>query len=318
MRHRRRCQGPRKLMNRRKACDACVQAKAKCCYTQPTCSRCTKRGMQCVYVASSATSLSDHSDQQTEVVEAPHSNLPSLPPSLPQMENLATSNQLFDLELPAWDFSAHLQPQESFYMTLADLADAPPFTGSDLTAPEPPMVHESSDFTPSSQVVSQSPVPNDIPEPTPLGSYSDSASFTTASTSSWTSSSTSSSISSTASFSTSSVLVHVLTEYPSLLTKSSFSSPFLHLSLYSLYSNVDPDMTFLPMSSMAICCGSGIILSDDKRFFRRAMETARQRLIESFVSATEPQLCPDQMLSCQLAYLPMHATMGWVACHANL
>jgi hypothetical protein len=69
--------------------------------------------------------------------------------------------------------------------------------------------------------------------------------------------------------------------------KGSFFSPFLHLSLYSLYSNVVPDMTFLPLTSMAICCGSGINISDGNRFFRRAMDAARQRLIGSFVSAAE-------------------------------
>ncbi|KAJ5156849.1 hypothetical protein N7492_009652 [Penicillium capsulatum] len=47
LRHRRRCRGltPR---TRRKACNACVQAKAKCSYTRP-CGRCTQRAFLCEY-----------------------------------------------------------------------------------------------------------------------------------------------------------------------------------------------------------------------------------------------------------------------------
>ena len=52
MRHRRRCQRPRNPLTRRKACDSCAQAKAKCDYKQPTCYRCTKRNISCQYVTS--------------------------------------------------------------------------------------------------------------------------------------------------------------------------------------------------------------------------------------------------------------------------
>ncbi|KAJ5976385.1 hypothetical protein N7481_010092 [Penicillium waksmanii] len=51
-RHRRRCLRPKKS-TRRKACDACVQAKSKCTYTHP-CARCVDRGVSCVYASGSA------------------------------------------------------------------------------------------------------------------------------------------------------------------------------------------------------------------------------------------------------------------------
>ncbi|KAK9481542.1 hypothetical protein V1527DRAFT_129508 [Lipomyces starkeyi] len=148
MRHRRRCQGPRKLTNRRRACDACVQAKAKCCYTQPTCSRCAKRGTPCVYAASSASSTSYHSEQRSEAADTSNSSLHS---SSSRMGNFTTSSQPFDLGLPAWDFSASPYPLESFAVTLADLANPPPVTHPGFTATQPPVVHECHEFTPSSQ-----------------------------------------------------------------------------------------------------------------------------------------------------------------------
>jgi hypothetical protein len=65
LRHRRRCQGPKKSTNRRKACDACVQAKAKCSYAQPACSRCAMRGAPCVY-ATSPPSLKQGGSKKTK------------------------------------------------------------------------------------------------------------------------------------------------------------------------------------------------------------------------------------------------------------
>lgn len=48
MRHRRRCL-QKTPTTRRKACNACVQAKTRCSYSHPNCSRCAKRGMSCEY-----------------------------------------------------------------------------------------------------------------------------------------------------------------------------------------------------------------------------------------------------------------------------
>ncbi|KAH8125324.1 hypothetical protein LI328DRAFT_167445 [Trichoderma asperelloides] len=263
MRHRRRCQGPKKLVNRRKACDACVQAKAKCCYTQPTCSRCSRRGTPCVYVTSPTASTSGHSEQRNEAAETPNSNLQ------PRMGPLATSNQPFDLELAAWDFSSSSYPLGSFDMALAEIPNSSliprqGFTGTELS------VHRSPEFSSSIQALSQPPASMGVPVSMPLA----------ASSSNNTRSSAASSPSSSAPFS----VVHILSEYASLLTKSYFSSPFLHHSQYSQYSSADPDMTILPLTAMAICCASSISLSAEKTFFRRAMDAARERLIGSFPS----------------------------------
>lgn len=48
LRHRRRCRVLKKRLTRQKACNACVQAKAKCTYVQP-CARCDGRGVPCTY-----------------------------------------------------------------------------------------------------------------------------------------------------------------------------------------------------------------------------------------------------------------------------
>ncbi|KAK9427489.1 hypothetical protein V1505DRAFT_388751 [Lipomyces doorenjongii] len=271
LRHRRRCQGPRKSTNRRKACDACVQAKAKCCYTQPTCSRCAKRGIQCVYAAFSGARAPtpDHSEQRRDAADAADSNLQS---SSSRIGNFAVSSQSFDLDLPAWYFPASPYSLETSDVAMADLAKFPPVTIPGFTATQPSMVHESPEFTPSSQTLWLSPASRGISAPAPLASSSSD------------SVSSASSAAILPSPSTSLALVRVLGEYPSLLMKGSFVSPILHLSLYSLYSNVVPDMSYLPLTSMAICCGSGINFPDGNRFFRRAMDASRERLIGSFPS----------------------------------
>ncbi|KAL6894778.1 hypothetical protein GGI43DRAFT_132172 [Trichoderma evansii] len=265
MRHRRRCQGPKRLVNRRKACDACVQAKAKCCYTQPTCSRCSKRGTPCVYVTFAPASTSDHSEQRSKAADVSSSNLQS---SSSRTGPLTTSSQAFDLELAAWDFSSSSYPLESFDMALADISNSSLITRQGFTGTELSM-HPSPEFSSSSQALSRSPTSMGNPVPAPLAPSSSNSTRSSAT-----------SPSSSTLFS----MVHILNEYASLLTRDSFSSPFLHHSLYSQYSSANPDLTILPLTSMAICCASSIKLSAEKGFFRRAMDAARERLIGSFPS----------------------------------
>jgi hypothetical protein len=102
--------------------------------------------------------------------------------------------------------------------------------------------------------------------------------------------------------------------------KGAFSTPILHMSMYALYSNIVPDMTYLPQTSMAICCGSGLNFPDTNRFFRRAMDAAKQRLIGNFVGAARYilGLRPDQMLTASKANILVYATVGLFACHAYL
>ncbi|KAH8804514.1 C6 zinc finger domain protein [Xylogone sp. PMI_703] len=259
LRHRRRCQGARKL-NRRRSCDACVQAKAKCCCTQPTCSRCAKRGTRCVYAVSSGASAIVHSDHQCDVpIIADPTHQSSY------LDNFATPTHPFELEIPAWDFGT-TYGFESLDSALEDMGKPPAVTLPDFTATQPSMIHEHPEFTPSTQMMLLSSSSSGYSIPTSLTpSSSDSASFIATPPSSLTSFSP----------------VRMLCRYPSLLAKGSFVSPFLHYSMYALYSNI-PDMTFLPSTSMAICCGSGINMSHCNRFFRRAMDAARQRLIGTF------------------------------------
>lgn len=63
MRHRRRCL-QKNPTTRQKACNACVQAKARCSCSHPICSRCAKRGMSCEYATvSKATGSADDSNR---------------------------------------------------------------------------------------------------------------------------------------------------------------------------------------------------------------------------------------------------------------
>lgn len=293
MRHRRRCQGPRMPTSRRKACNACVLAKTKCCYTQPTCTRCSKRGIQCVYSTSPTASTVDHSGPPREAAENSSSALQ--PPS--RLANPANLGQPFELDLPSWDFSASSYSLENFEMTMADLERPLPAAVSSFTLMQPPIAHDSREITPSSQTLHLSATTSGISSFAPPSSDNASSSAVPSS-------------------STSVGLIRVLSEYPSLLMKESFFSPFLHFSQYSLYNNIVPDMTFLPQTAMAICCSSGINRSDNNRFFRRAIDAARERVIGSFVST--PSSAEYRVLTCQSADLPMYATMGCTTCHVDL
>ncbi|KFY95108.1 hypothetical protein V498_03517 [Pseudogymnoascus sp. VKM F-4517 (FW-2822)] len=180
--------------------------------------------------------------------------------------HFANSTLPFELDLPAWDFSASPYSLESFDMTMQALANPPPVTLPGFTTTQPSLGPERPEFTPSTTERSHL-VASKAKLALPLSTQSlgDTSSASTLQTSS-----------------SSITLARIISEYPSLLLKGSFVSPFLHLSLYSLYSNVVPDMTYLPQTSMAICCGGGLNISENKRFFRRALDAARQRLIGSY------------------------------------
>jgi hypothetical protein len=188
--------------------------------------------------------------------------------------DFADLNGQFDI--PAWDFLNLSPSMGGFDMTMAELSNPHIDARSRRGATRPFAVDESIDFTsiPSSS----------MPEVTPIASSSnDSAS----------------SIASRPSTSATYSLIRILSDYPSLLTKGSFSTPILHTSMYARYSNVIPDMTYLPQTLMAISCGSGLNNPDTNRFFRRAMDAAQQRLIRNFVGATESiqSLSIDEILT---------------------
>ncbi|KUJ08297.1 uncharacterized protein LY89DRAFT_630150 [Mollisia scopiformis] len=255
LRHRRRCQGPKKAVTRRKACDACVQAKVKCSYAQPACSRCSLRGTRCIYTVRSEASTSMHQD--SEDATAGPSNLQS---SSSEIESFASSSVGTEMGIPAWDFSTPLYSLNNFEMDMPDIGN--PFADSQSS-----MLRGTSEFPPSSQAMLSS--SSNVTAPLRLVPPSHDSTL---------------SAENSPSVSDSRALVQKLDEYPSLLMKSSFFSPFLHMSLYSLYSNIVPDMTYLPQTSMAICCGSETHNSDNNQFIKRAIDAARQRLIGSFPS----------------------------------
>jgi hypothetical protein len=245
VRHRRRCNGPIQPVIRRKACNLCFQAKVKCCYTKPTCTRCTKRETPCTY-ATSSEQQGEHADTS-----------PSSRISKSSRTDFAALHRQFDF--PAWDLSSSIG---AFDMTMAELSNSPPDTYTRFGATRPFAIDESIAFTSSPS--------GGMPIVTPIASSSHSSA---------------SSIASHTSTSAPYSLVHILSEYPTLLMKGSFSTPILHMSMYARYSNVVPDMTYFPQTSMAICCGSGLNIPNSNRFFRRAIDAAQQKLIGNFVSA---------------------------------
>lgn len=189
MRHRRRCRGPAKSGNRRKACDACVQAKAKCCYTQPTCSRCAKRGTRCLYSAPSAVQAWNYPAHMEEASSVRTQSLQSCP--------LACSQSSIP-ELPPWNFPLSPYPLDTFDLNVADFANVSPVPhlGSPIERSYiSPITHGNSPPTSLTQTSNDS---TRSPSNTPTSS-------------------------------TPLILTRILGDYPSLLIKGSCFSPFLHL-----------------------------------------------------------------------------------------
>ncbi|KAL9114959.1 MAG: hypothetical protein Q9227_001202 [Pyrenula ochraceoflavens] len=208
--------------------------------------------------------ISNYPEPRNEAaVDNLHTNIQ---PPASTMVNLA-SNPLLEHGLAAWDFTAPSYPLESFDLALEGLAaNTSPVTRPSFTATEP-STNERFDFTPPNQMLSDSITSRGVPGSTPLTPSSvQSAGFAMTLPSS----------------PTIFALVRLLSEYPSLLRKGSFTSPFLHTSLYALYNSAEADMAYLPLTSMAICCASGINISTDRKFVRRAINAARQRLIGTF------------------------------------
>jgi hypothetical protein len=81
--------------------------------------------------------------------------------------------------------------------------------------------------------------------------------------------------------STSLALVKLLCEYPACLLKEDFVSPLLHRTLYT---NAVSDMTSLPLTTTAVCCGVGMHVKEGVQFIRRAMDAQTRKLIDEFVS----------------------------------
>ncbi|KAH8732880.1 hypothetical protein GQ44DRAFT_781578 [Phaeosphaeriaceae sp. PMI808] len=242
MRHRRRCQGPSKPTNRRKACDACVQAKTRCSYSQPTCSRCAKRRTACLYA-----SKPDHSNRDAT-----------------STSNDSAHDSVMDLSDP----SEAMHPQGS----LAGFGANDTTMATDLPMASEFAFSQANDIT----ALHSPPSMDSVPLPTTPWDLSLSSfgmhmapPSSTLSMSAYSSPPPASSVDA----------VRFLSDYPTQLLSENFISPFLH---HTLYSDTVPDMTSLPLSSMAICCGSAVDNKGSTRFVQRAMDAERQRLIEAF------------------------------------
>ncbi len=328
MRHRRRCQRPKNPLTRRKACDVCVQAKAKCDYKQPTCSRCATRHVSCHYITSNdptvlnednlddANGQDSHETGQTRTADMDSSPVSSATPNGSMVEPFEVSTS-WSSQMSSWplhfdDIDINLQgsafiDNSSFAAVDAIFGMADPDNFAAISA---------------SQRSTSSPMSTRLPDVDSLTPPSATSSGLTSHTSDaslggldlnpaplnapsmplyspWTS-------------------VNVLGQYPLLLLSVEFSSPFIHGVMYN---EQVPDMTTLPRTSMAICCGSGIHSNDSTRYIKRAIDAERRSLIEEYVRASQalvPLACRHQFADFLQAQLPMHGTMGRPACHAAL
>ncbi|KAE8148717.1 hypothetical protein BDV25DRAFT_13088 [Aspergillus avenaceus] len=285
LRHRRRCLRSNKTATRRKACNACVQAKTKCCYTQPTCSRCAKRGIPCEYLSAknNNNSSSNHNTTTTitptntspsssiSVGDLPISSEAHLSTSLtsgPTTDSMdAWSSHNFPWSLDMIDIPSLPSPSTNGgnQMTLGTVPVIPASNSSlsfALTSPpsRPSLVEESS-IAQTYQVIPE------LPPMTDFGTLDTNESPQTPD-------------------STPDVPglrmsnnVRLILKYPKLLLRDDFYTPFLHRTLFNEYV---PDMTILPHTSMAICCGSALGVKESARYVRRAMDTQRHSLIEAY------------------------------------
>ena len=329
MRHRRRCQRPKNPLTRRKACDACAQAKAKCDYKQPTCSRCAKRSISCHYVTSNnptdlhRDNLDDANRQasletdRTEAADMGYScgSSGSVPGSSAESSEMSSPwrLQMSLWPLPFDDIDTTLQG--SAYPDMSSFAAVDEVFG--IADPNDPTQASASQPSTPSPMDTQLPNVDSLIQPSAtmpeLPSHTSVASLGGLDTN-------------MAPLNTPNVSpynprtsVDVLGQYPSLLLSIDFSSPFIHRFMYNEQVS---DMTTLPRTSMAICCGGGIHSDDSTRYIKRAIGAERQSLIEKFVRASQAGafhwLADTNLADALQAHLPVHGAMGRPACHVGL
>ncbi|GIJ99676.1 hypothetical protein Aspvir_003677 [Aspergillus viridinutans] len=276
LRHRRRCLRSSKPRVRRKACNACVLAKTKCCCTQPTCSRCAKRGIPCEYVSSANTAASipsDSSDSSSspatrdqprpEETRVSTTEFPSLwspqstlgDPGGDSLDSWSSQNFIWTLDtldLPPLPSSESVVHEVTPGLTPAVPTSHPSFTFPLPSAPSPQsystLVEETSMALPG-------PLIPDVSTLAGLGGSPDVPGVRPPN------------------------YVRLLAQYPRLLLQDDFYCPFVHRTLFNEHV---ADMTILPHTSMAICCGSALGAQDAAGYVKRAMDAQRQSLIESY------------------------------------
>ncbi|KAL5366535.1 hypothetical protein BJX96DRAFT_38134 [Aspergillus floccosus] len=303
LRHRRRCLRSNKPTMRRKACNACVQAKTKCCYTQPTCSRCTKRGIICEYVsppstappissayAASSASSSSLSAKDTLRSDENHGNTTDVPslwsrqsplgdPGPDSLDSWSSQNFLWALDTIALPSMPSSSASMANKVTLG--GPTPPITTPPITTPPIPTNLPSFPFplnSPSSQQ-SYSALIKETALGPPGPGIADLATLTGLGPRDANKSPQGSGSSPDVPGARSARHVGLLLQYPKLLLQDDFYCPFLHRTLFNEHV---PDMTILPHTSMAICCGSALGTKDGAAYVKRAMDAQRQCLIESY------------------------------------
>ncbi|EAW09028.1 Zn(II)2Cys6 transcription factor domain-containing protein [Aspergillus clavatus NRRL 1] len=274
---------------RRKACNACVQAKTKCCYTQPTCSRCAKRGLACEYV-----STTNPANPMPSAASASSSSLSANEPPRPDENRMDTTDSpsLWNRRSPLGSSGADSLDSwgsQNFFWNL-DTIDLPSLPSSstsvvnEVTLGPTPAIqtsHPSLTFpltTPPSQPSYSMLL--DEPAMAPPGPGVPDLSTLTGLATRETNGSPQALLSiPDAPRARASNNMHLLLQYRKLLLQEDFYCPFLHRTLFNEHV---PDMTILPQTSMAICCGSALDVKDAAGYVKRAMDAQRQSLIESY------------------------------------
>lgn len=275
MRHRRRCQ-PNKVFSKRKACMACVKAKIRCSYTQPSCLRCSKREIACEYPIhldntpamndfnstetiamnsididdSSTVDINQTSSHVTNEMSTPlRTNTSTTGPEDGKTTGVPTyigdGNDLGELD-SEFQWSIGMSP------LAFEVFDGTMDGGQDISLPSITSLATTTDNSltvPTASPVQSTVCGADFPS-IPVDLAADAA------------------------------IVTILRQYPRLLLSEDYRSPFLHRELYS---GIAPDMTALSRTSMAICCSAAFECRESRSYVRRAIDANRHDMIQAFV-----------------------------------
>jgi hypothetical protein len=246
-RHRRHC-NPKRTVSKRKSCDACVQARTKCCLSQPTCSRCSERGLVCEYAAPPKRLSPSQSSGSITTGLAHNGNFydPSVILDLDMsMDNVdwtaAMSNPSWTPQVDNWP-PVQLGQSDSYF-------DSGALSTAQFSATENVQNH-TGQTTPSEWLVQQW----NATLPTPPAQ----------------------------------TIVTTNPTLSALPLSTTDGSSDMSSDLPTLYGTPVGAITTLPKSTTAIMCALGLNESSNKSFLRRAMTVERQRLVEGFVSDFEP------------------------------
>jgi hypothetical protein len=278
-RHRRHC-NPKRTVSKRKSCDACVQARTKCCLSQPTCSRCSERGLVCEYAAPPKRLSPSQSSGSITTGLAHNGNFydPSVILDLDMsMDNVdwtaAMSNPSWTPQVDNWP-PVQLGQSDSYF-------DSGASSTAQFSATENVQNH-TGQTTPSEWLVQQWNAT--LPTPPAQTIVTTNPTLSALPLSATDGSSDKSSDLPTPSLNVAEIL-RILRTYPLCFSSDDYHTPLPHRELYGTPVGA---ITTLPKSTTAIMCALGLNESSNKSFLRGAMTVERQRLVEGFVSDFEP------------------------------